>query len=66
MWRKSCPRCYGDLLLQRDIDGTEIACLQCGYVLPAPQAAAMIAAGRSHNRSVALRPPPRDRTPRAA
>lgn len=33
IWQKSCPRCHGDLVLQADINGQYIACLQCGYEL---------------------------------
>lgn len=28
---KACPRCSGDLSIDRDIYGVEISCLQCGY-----------------------------------
>jgi len=32
-WRlKSCPRCKGDLYLEKDIYGWYEQCLQCGYV----------------------------------
>jgi DNA-directed RNA polymerase subunit M/transcription elongation factor TFIIS len=30
-WLKHCPRCAGDLYQEQDIDGSYIACLQCGY-----------------------------------
>lgn len=33
MWLKACPRCAGDLLLQSDFYGSNVACLQCGYIL---------------------------------
>ena len=29
---KGCKRCGGDLFLERDSDGVDIACLQCGAV----------------------------------
>jgi DNA-directed RNA polymerase subunit M/transcription elongation factor TFIIS len=29
---KGCPRCKGDLYIDRDLDGTYISCMQCGYV----------------------------------
>lgn len=32
---KSCPRCGGDLFIDRDIYGHYISCLQCGYMLDA-------------------------------
>lgn len=33
MWFKSCPRCQmGDVVLDRDIHGRYILCLQCGYM----------------------------------
>ncbi|MEE8420910.1 MAG: hypothetical protein V3R92_05575 [Dehalococcoidales bacterium] len=28
---KSCPRCKGDVLLDRDVYGWYQQCLQCGY-----------------------------------
>ncbi len=28
---KACPRCTGDLSIDKDIYGVEILCLQCGY-----------------------------------
>ncbi len=32
MWRlKGCPKCKGDIFLDRDIDGWYERCLQCGY-----------------------------------
>jgi hypothetical protein len=33
MWRlKSCPRCGGDMYIERNLDGWEEQCLQCSYV----------------------------------
>jgi len=29
---KGCKRCGGDLFLERDFDGEQITCLQCGAV----------------------------------
>ena len=31
MWLKACPRCRGDLYVERLVDGEQITCLQCGY-----------------------------------
>ena len=32
MWRfKSCPKCRGDVFLDKDIDGWYEQCLQCSY-----------------------------------
>jgi DNA-directed RNA polymerase subunit M/transcription elongation factor TFIIS len=32
MWKlKTCPRCQGDLFVDRDADGWFQQCLQCGY-----------------------------------
>lgn len=28
---KSCPRCRGDVVIDRDLDGWYEQCLQCGY-----------------------------------
>lgn len=33
LWLKSCPRCQGDMFLDRDFYGSYVSCLQCGYVL---------------------------------
>ncbi|MDD5082335.1 MAG: hypothetical protein PHU08_03075 [Dehalococcoidales bacterium] len=34
VWKfKSCPRCQGDVYLDKDIDGWYEQCVQCGYVL---------------------------------
>jgi hypothetical protein len=27
---KNCPRCRGDMYLEKDLDGIELVCLQCG------------------------------------
>lgn len=29
---KSCPRCHGDLNVDRDMYGPYVECIQCGYV----------------------------------
>lgn len=57
VWSKSCPRCSGDLLEQRDEDGMVVACLQCGRSLPTEQAKALKAAGRDIARIVAVLSP---------
>lgn len=32
MWKiKSCPRCMGDIFIDRDMDGWYEQCLQCSY-----------------------------------
>ena len=32
LWRlKSCRRCQGDMVVDRDADGWYQSCLQCGY-----------------------------------
>jgi len=31
---KACPRCHGDLILERELDGTHWSCLQCGGEYP--------------------------------
>ncbi len=32
MWKlKACPRCGGDVFLDRGLDGWSVHCLQCGY-----------------------------------
>ncbi len=32
MFLKACPRCRGDLVLEEDMYGRYIACLQCGFI----------------------------------
>lgn len=34
---KACPRCKGDITLDRDIYGPYMRCLQCGYLRDLPQ-----------------------------
>jgi hypothetical protein len=29
---KGCPRCHGDLFPEYDLTGSDLVCLQCGYV----------------------------------
>jgi hypothetical protein len=29
---KGCPRCRGDLFPEYDVTGTDLVCLQCGYI----------------------------------
>ena len=32
MWKlKNCPRCQGDLFMDKNLDGWYQRCLQCGY-----------------------------------
>jgi hypothetical protein len=31
---KGCPRCGGDLFPEYDVTGTDLICLQCGYIRP--------------------------------
>lgn len=33
IWTKSCPRCRGDLILESDVHGSFVSCLQCGGIL---------------------------------
>ena len=30
---KGCPKCHGDLHVDRDLYGTYIQCFQCGFML---------------------------------
>ena len=37
MWKlKSCPRCRGDIFVNREADGWCEQCLQCGYLRDMP------------------------------
>lgn len=33
MWLKVCPRCKGDVYVEKDIFENNLKCLQCGHVL---------------------------------
>lgn len=33
LWRKSCPRCRGDLVIESDFYGAYVSCIQCGNIL---------------------------------
>lgn len=33
LWLKACPRCEGDLVLEEDMFGSFVSCLQCGHIL---------------------------------
>ena len=33
---KGCPKCHGDLYLNKDMYGKYISCLQCGYMKDLP------------------------------
>jgi hypothetical protein len=37
LWLKGCPRCHGDLFLERDIGASYVVCIQCGYTLTEAQ-----------------------------
>jgi len=38
-WKlKSCPRCRGDISIDRELDGWYEQCLQCGYLHGIPSA----------------------------
>ncbi len=45
IWLKSCPRCRGDLFLEREIDGHAVRCLQCSACLNRDQERALGIAG---------------------
>ena len=33
MWRfKGCPKCHGDIFIEKDLEGWYEKCLQCGYM----------------------------------
>ncbi len=33
VWLQACPRCRGDLILESDLFGEFVSCLQCGTIL---------------------------------
>ena len=36
---KACPKCHGDLYLNKDMYGKYLSCLQCGYMKDVPEEA---------------------------
>jgi hypothetical protein len=42
MWPKTCPRCHGDLVLEIDLDGPFVGCIQCGRTLNESQLRALL------------------------
>ncbi len=52
LWLRSCPRCTGDLSEQRDIYGSEVMCVQCGYYLNASEETRL---RRTHGRAATSR-----------
>lgn len=47
LWFKECPKCEGDLYMDRDMYGPFVCCVQCGYYLTDPQISALLAVGHS-------------------
>ena len=37
-WFKQCPRCSGDLVVESDVYGTFVSCMQCGMCKDVPSA----------------------------
>jgi len=56
LWQKACPRCRGDLALDRDLDGPFIGCIQCGAVLSERQKQALLRLAPRHRREQARAP----------
>ncbi|GEM_PF-410347 len=42
IWFKACPRCGGEISVEKDAYGTYLSCLQCGYCLSKEEAAALV------------------------
>ncbi len=52
---KACPRCRGDLYIERDFYGQYKECIQCGHmedIAPAPRLYRQDTARRSRNKVV--------------
>ncbi len=41
LWLKACPRCHGDVVLERDSRTIYLECVQCGHILSAAQERAL-------------------------
>lgn len=57
MLAKSCPKCRGDLRLERDLYGgaPDLCCLQCGYTVR-PEERATLLAQTAHQQSAPTPP----------
>jgi len=51
MWLKACPRCKGDLFMERNVGDSYMVCLQCGHVLNSMQEEILRAAMRERTHS---------------
>ncbi len=47
LYLKSCPKCGGDVYLDRDLYGTFMACFQCGHTLNAAEEKKTLAAAKA-------------------
>lgn len=59
IWLKSCPRCeMGDVIVDRDIYGWNVLCLQCGYMkdLKTPSEAEIILDNRFRRKEAVAEP----------
>ncbi len=45
LYLKGCPKCHGDMYLEKDSYGVFRQCLQCGMIQDAPAAAKAAATG---------------------
>lgn len=49
MWFfKACPKCCGDMYVDRDVHGTFVECLQCGLLRDVKASEASIGYGSPH------------------
>jgi uncharacterized protein YbaR (Trm112 family) len=57
VYLKACPRCRGDLVVERDHRDQFIICLQCGHILTPAEESALLLRTRSWTRLTTPRPP---------
>ncbi len=50
---KGCPKCHGDLYLNRDIYGTYFQCVQCAYIRDLNEEEQKVIAARLKQRKLA-------------
>lgn len=64
IWIKSCPRCRGDLLQNRDLYGWYVSCFQCGHHLSEVEEATfrLVFKGQTMVRHIATLPAAADTT----
>ncbi len=52
MWRKACPKCGGNLYVERQVGGgADVSCLQCAKVLTPREIAVLLLKARERRQA---------------